>query len=67
LSINKYDLQYIDISTPEVLSYINEITTVVENRLPLPFVTLNEKLLCWGEDDAKNILYKILKKLEEVS
>jgi len=61
LSINKYDLEYIDISTPDVLNYMNEITTIVENRLPLPFVTLDDKPLCFGVEDAEKILDKILK------
>lgn len=40
---------------------MNEITTIVENRLPLPFVTLNDKPLCFGVEDAEKILDKILK------
>lgn len=53
------DFRYVDVSSPEILEYINEVTTIVEGRLPFPFVTLNEKPLCWGLMEASEIMDKI--------
>lgn len=45
------------------MDYINDITTIVEGRLPLPYITLNEKPLCWGVETAEQVLEELKKKL----
>jgi disulfide oxidoreductase YuzD len=63
LGVNNFDIHYVDISSPEVLDYIDDVNTIVENRLPLPYVTLNGKPLCWGDEEAEKIYSKIIDKL----
>lgn len=59
--------KYIDVSSPEILDHINEVTTIVEGRLPFPFVTLGSKPVCWGILEAPEILEKIKEKLKDIS
>jgi len=54
------DFRYVDISSPEVLEYIDEVSTIVENRLPLPYVSINGSPVSWGIDDAEEIFIKIV-------
>ncbi|WP_231841010.1 hypothetical protein [Deferribacter desulfuricans] len=54
------DFKYVDISTPEVLDYIDDVNTIVENRLPLPYVSINGKPVSWGEEDVDEIFVKIV-------
>ena len=58
-----FDFKYVDVSSPDVLDYIDEVTTIVENDLPLPYVSLNGKPICWGFENAENIFEKVKKKL----
>lgn len=54
-----FELVYIDISTPEVLDYIDDINTIVENRLSLPYVAVGKKPVSWGLEDAEEIFSRI--------
>ncbi|UOD34209.1 hypothetical protein DSN97_08590 [Deferribacteraceae bacterium V6Fe1] len=63
LGAESFELQYVDISSPEVLDYIDDVNTIVENRLPLPYVSLNDKPLCWGLEDPEKICDKVLEKV----
>lgn len=66
--VDRVDFKYIDVSSPEILEYINDVTNIVEGRLPFPYVSLNSKPLCWGLMEATDIMDKIKeKKLEEQS
>ena len=58
-----FDFKYIDVSSPEVLDYIDEVNTIVENDLPLPLISLNGKPVCWGLGDAKTIFEKLKSKM----
>jgi len=57
------DFKYIDVSSPEILEYVNEVTTIVEGRLPFPFVSMSSKPLCWGVLEADEIMEKIKESL----
>lgn len=57
------DFKYIDVSSPEILEYINDVTTIVEGRLPFPYISLGDKPLCWGLMEASDILQKVKDKL----
>ena len=59
-----FDFKYIDVSSPEVLDYIDEVNTIVENDLPLPLISLNGIPVCWGLGDAKTIFEKLKVKLK---
>lgn len=61
-----FEFRYVDISSPEVLDYINDVNIIVENRLPLPYVSLNDKPLCWGLNDPELICNKVLEKLKDI-
>jgi len=61
------DFKYIDVSSPEILEYINEVTTIVEGRLPFPLISLSSKPLCWGIMEAPEIMEKIKEKLSDKS
>jgi hypothetical protein len=61
---DKVDFQYVDVSSPEILDYINDVTTIVEGRLPFPYVSLNSKPLCWGLMEAEDIMAKVMEKLD---
>jgi disulfide oxidoreductase YuzD len=63
---NEFDFKYIDVSSPEVLEYIEEVNTIVENDLPLPYVSLNGKPVCWGIVNSKEVFDKINKKVHEI-
>jgi disulfide oxidoreductase YuzD len=58
------DLKYIDVSTPEVLEYINDVSNIVEGRLPFPYITVNETPLCWGVADMDEVTGRVKEKLE---
>lgn len=60
---NAVDFKYIDVSSPEILEYINDVTTIVEGRLPFPYISLNDKPLCWGLMEPKDIAEKVREKL----
>jgi len=62
---DEVDLKYIDVSTPDVMDYIDDVTTIVEGRLPFPYLSVNGKPCCWGEEDIKVITEKIKEKLAE--
>jgi hypothetical protein len=47
-----YEMKYIDISTPEVLNYLEDVNNIVEGRLPLPYVSVDGRPFCWGIEDA---------------
>jgi len=57
------DFKYIDVSSPEILDYINDVTNIVEGRLPFPYISLNDKPLCWGLMEPQEIIGKIKEKL----
>ncbi|WP_022851866.1 hypothetical protein [Limisalsivibrio acetivorans] len=59
------DFGYVDVSTPEVLEFINDVSNIVENRLPLPYITLNERALCWGVKDPAEIVKRVKERLQE--
>jgi disulfide oxidoreductase YuzD len=61
----KIDFKYVDVSSPDILEYINHVTNIVEGRLPLPYVALNDKPLCWGLSEAKDVIGRIKQKLQE--
>lgn len=61
---NSFEIIYIDITTPEVLDYIDDVNTIVENRLPLPYVALGHKPICFGEEDAQRIAERIFEKIK---
>lgn len=54
-----FEVVYIDITTPEVLDYLEDVNTIVENRLPLPYVAIGNRPVCWGEEDAASMCNKI--------
>jgi len=58
------DFKYIDVSSPEILEYINDVTNIVEGKLPFPYISLNGKPLCWGLMEVSDILAKIKEALE---
>ncbi|MCX8084844.1 MAG: hypothetical protein N3C60_07995 [Calditerrivibrio sp.] len=60
-----FELKYVDISTPEVLDYIEDINTIVENRLPLPYVAVGKTPVAWGLEDANEIYQRIVEHLEK--
>lgn len=64
-SLECVDCRYIDVSTPDILDYIDDVNIIVESRLPLPYVSLNGKPLCWGLDSAQEIFDRIRLKLSE--
>jgi len=51
------------VSSPEILDYINDVTNIVEGRLPFPYISLNDKPLCWGLMEPVEILDKIKESL----
>jgi len=57
------DFKYIDVSSPEILEYVNDITTIVEGRLPFPFISMNSKPLCWGLMEPSEILNRVKGKI----
>lgn len=57
------DFKYIDVSSPEILEYINDVTNIVEGKLPFPYISLNDKPLCWGVMEPSEIMEKIKEKL----
>ncbi|MGE4319769.1 MAG: hypothetical protein AB7E96_12800 [Deferribacterales bacterium] len=61
----KFDFKYIDVASPEILDYISDIETIVDGRLPLPYLSMNKKPLCWGLSEAEDILGRIRLKLQE--
>lgn len=65
LSTNSFEVIYIDITTPEVLDYIEDVNTIVENRLPLPYVAIGNKPICFGKEDAEIIAEKVFEKINE--
>lgn len=62
---DRVDLKYIDVSSPEILDYISDIETIVDGRLPLPYVSLNKKPLCWGLSEPEDVMTRLKLKLEE--
>lgn len=58
-------MKYVDVSSPEILDYISDIETIVDGRLPLPYVSLNKKPLCWGLSEAEDIMSRVNLKLSE--
>jgi disulfide oxidoreductase YuzD len=65
LGADKFELKYIDISTPEVLDYIDDVNTIVENRLPLPYVAIGSKPVAWGLEEAEEIFDRIKEFLQK--
>ncbi|MGA1846554.1 hypothetical protein [Deferribacter abyssi] len=57
--VDNVDFKYVDISSPEVLDYIDDVNNIVENRFPLPYVSVNKKPVVWGLDDPQEIFMKI--------
>ncbi|KAA0256927.1 hypothetical protein FHQ18_12475 [Deferribacter autotrophicus] len=57
--LESVDFKYVDISSPEVLDYIDDVNNIVENRFPLPYVSVNKKPVAWGLDDPEEIFIKI--------
>ena len=51
--------------SPEILDYISDIETIVDGRLPLPYVSMNKKPLCWGLSEAEDIVTRVKLKLQE--
>ncbi|ADD68747.1 hypothetical protein Dacet_1984 [Denitrovibrio acetiphilus DSM 12809] len=58
------DFSYIDVSSPEVLEYIDDVTNIVDGRLPFPYISLNGKPLCWGLMESADIIGKVKEKLD---
>lgn len=65
LGTDTFDFKYVDVSSPEILDYISDIETIVDGRLPLPYVSLNRKPLCWGLSEAEDIVGRVKLKLQE--
>jgi disulfide oxidoreductase YuzD len=65
LGHGNFELRYIDISTPEVLDYIDDVNTIVENRLPLPYVAIGNRPVAWGLEEAGEIFDRIKEFLEK--
>lgn len=59
LGSDNFEVIYIDISTPEVLDYIDDINTIVENKLPLPYVSIGHTPVAWGLEEAEEIFNRI--------
>ncbi|PLX67302.1 MAG: hypothetical protein C0603_09535 [Denitrovibrio sp.] len=58
------DFKYIDVSSHEILDYIDHVTNIVEGRLPFPYISLNDKPLCWGLMEATDIVDKIKENIQ---
>lgn len=67
LGQGSFEMRYIDISTPEVLDYIDDVNTIVENRLPLPYVAVGNRPIAWGLEDPQEIFYRIKEFLDKNS
>ncbi len=62
--IDDFEFKYVDITTPEILDYMNDINTIVDNDLTLPYISINSIPIVFGEADPKIIFEKIKEKLE---
>ncbi len=56
---NNYELKYVDISSPEVLDYLEDVNNIVERMLPLPYVSVNGRPFCWGVEDPGEVFEKL--------
>ena len=61
------ELYYIDINSPEVFDYMNDMSNIMGNNLQLPYISINDKPVIWGSTDIEDILNKIEKKLAKAS
>ncbi|MEF3254103.1 MAG: hypothetical protein K6348_00840 [Deferribacterales bacterium] len=59
IGAENFELRYVDISSPEVLDYIEDINTIAENRLPLPYVAIGNRPVAWRLEAAEDILGRI--------
>lgn len=57
--VDKFDFEYIDISTPDILEYMEDINTIVESRLPLPYISISTKPVVWGSESVTEMFEKI--------
>lgn len=58
-----YDIKYVDISTPEVLDYLEDVNNIVEGRLPLPYISVDGRPFCWGIEDPDEVYCKLKEKV----
>lgn len=65
VSPSSFEIIYIDITTPEVLDHMDDVNTIVENRLPLPYVAMGNKPVCFGEEDAETIAERVFEKINK--
>ncbi|TCK58363.1 hypothetical protein [Seleniivibrio woodruffii] len=62
---DRVDFKYVDVASPEILDYIDDIGSIVEGRLTLPYVTMNGEPLCWGLSDAGDIMTRLKLKQQQ--
>lgn len=53
------DFKYVDIATPDVLEYLDDVNQIVENHYELPYVAIDGEAISAGISNAKEIVEEI--------